>query len=141
MKHLVQFKSAVLLICATVLLGACQGGCSSVPNPHAEARTPEQHAYAVYGEWVIAKEAAAEILEQPQTPQPVREKVADIDRRASPIANSLYDTAQEAFKIRAQIATGQTTEDKLSVVLTNLNEWVTRLEPEIRKLSDAVTGK
>lgn len=112
-----------------------------MPNPHAEAKTPEQHAYAVYGEWVIAKEAAAEIVELATTPQSVREKVAQVDSVASPIADNLYDTAQEAFKIRAQLAAGQTTEDKLTVVLTNLDEWVAKLEPQIRKLTDAVSGK
>lgn len=133
-------RTYVLMTVATLFLTACQSGCTSNPvnNPHEAATTPEQHAFAVYGEWVIAKEAAADIVELPDTPQSVREEVAKVDAAASPIAEQMYDAAQDAFKIRAQIQAGTSNEEKLQVVLVNLNKWVEQLEPKIRELSKAI---
>jgi hypothetical protein len=121
-------------------LSACNGGCASM-NPTATAETPEQHAYALYGQFVIGEEAAAKVNEDAATPQSVREAIAKADNAAKPVADSLLDAAGQVLVIRSQLSQGKSSEEKLGIAITNLNNWIIEAKPLIENLTKAVSGK
>lgn len=125
-------------------LAACNGSknnpdapaSSSIPS--AVAQTPEQHAYALYGEFVVAEEVAATVSEHPATPQEVREKIAEFDAKAKPIADKTLAAAREVMLIRAQIRQGLSTEEKLATAVANLDKWVKDLKPKVEDLVGSI---
>jgi hypothetical protein len=122
------------MVTAILTLSACNGGCAGLKSPSAVAETPEQHAYALYGQFEIAEAVAADITEDPTTPQSVREAIATADAAAKPVADNLLAASRSVMKIRAEIAQGKSTEEKLAVAITNLERWIADARPKIEAL-------
>lgn len=130
---------AVLLV-FVLALSACEG-CTNLKGPSEVAETSEQQAYALYGQFVIAEEAAAGIVEDPGTPQEVRETIAQADAIAKDVADDLLAASRSVMRIRAEIAAGKSTEEKLNLAIINLDKWVAEAKPKIQALVSSLSGK
>jgi hypothetical protein len=129
------------MVLTILTLSACNGGCAGIQSPSAVAETPEQHAYALYGQFVIAEETAAGIVEDPATPQVVKDQIAKADATAKPVADNLLDAARSVMKIRAELAQGKSSEEKLAIAITNLEKWIADARPKIEALVASITRK
>ena len=135
-------KRLAIVLMAAVSMAACNG-CqnnpdSAIQSPTAAAESPEQHAYALYGQFVIAEEAGAKLTEHPSTPSSVKQAIATADAAAKPIADNLLAAARDVMVIRAQLRAGTSTEEKLAVAIANLDKWVSDLRPKLEELVGAV---
>lgn len=136
------FKRLAIVLMAAVSMAACNG-CqnnpdSSVQSPTAAAESPEQHAYALYGQFVIAEEAGAKLAEHPSTPSSVKQAIATADAAAKPIADNLLAAARDVMVIRSQVRAGTNTEEKLTIAVANLDQWVSDLRPKLEDLIGAI---
>lgn len=109
-------------------------------NPVAAAKTPEQKAFAIYGEFVVFEEAAAKVASNPTTPATVLASIKSADARAKPVMDSTLSAALEVVSIEQQIAAGSTTQDKLVIATANLQSWVDQGTPLVNNLVSAVKG-
>ena len=134
MRQLQQAQYLLLLV-AMLALQAC-----GTANPIARAETVEQKAYAAYGTFVIIEEQAAKAVSSGELPRSAVVRIADADKRAKPVADSLLDATLEYEQIRAEYEAGGVGEERLVSAINNLNGWVERLAPLIRNLSAAVKG-
>jgi hypothetical protein len=134
----------VLLLGAFVLMGAaCQK--LEKQNPLAVAcddmSKPENVqlcGYANYGTFVIFEEQAAKIAQDPALSEAARQAIVKADEVAKPVADNLYSALLQYEAVRGEIAAGRSTEDRLTVAVTNLNRWVTEAAPLITNLVNAV---
>lgn len=129
-----QFTAAMMVVVAFAL-----SACGSL-SPLSHAQTVEQKAYAVYGEFVVIEEQAAAVVQSAEVPVNVRKAVADADTVAKPIADALLNAAATVKKVQAEIAVGQSTEEKLVIATANLQKWVDELGPALQNLVSAVRG-
>ncbi|WP_455363609.1 hypothetical protein [[Eubacterium] cellulosolvens] len=121
-----------------LLLVGIQGCVSS--NPIARAETVEQKAYATYGTFVIFEEQAAKLVSSGTLPASAVQTIADADRRAKPVADSLLDAVREFNAIRAEFEAGGTGEERYIAAINNLNGWIEQAAPLINNLVAAVKG-
>lgn len=77
-------------LAAVLLLAAC----ASIPNPVGKAENLETQAWAAYGVTTVALEAAADIAEDPETPDGVVAQIKRYAPAAAASANALRDGAQ-----------------------------------------------
>ncbi len=113
-------------------------GCKNTPVQQAE--TIEQKAYALYGTYVIFQEKASELVQDSTTPENVKQALRDADKVAYPLAESLVDASLEVEAIRQQIATGLTTEAKLTLAISNLSTIYFSAAPKLLAVVAAVKG-
>lgn len=121
----------------TVWLACLLAACGSI-NPLARAETLGQKTYALYGEFVIAEEQAAKLFQDPVVPANIKAALSTADRAAKPAADSLLAAILEVDSVRAQLAAGTTTDEKLTIAVANLNQWYTTARPLILSLKGAV---
>jgi hypothetical protein len=120
----------VPLLC--VLLAACTN------NPFKTAETPEQTADALYGSYTIAVEQGAQLLKDSTVADDVKRPVAEAMVAAKDPANSFQDALIQYSTVRAQLAAGTTTQDKLVIAQQNVDRWLLEAKPLIDKLIAAV---
>jgi hypothetical protein len=113
-------------------------GCKNAPVQQAE--TVEQKAYALYGTYVIFQEKAAELVQNSATPENVKQALRDADRVAYPLAESLVEASLEVEAIREQIASGLTTEERLTIAISNLSTIYFSAAPKLLAVVAAVKG-
>jgi hypothetical protein len=113
-------------------------GCANSPVKQAE--TVEQKAYALYGTYVIFQEKAAELVRDSTTPENVKQSLRDADRIAYPVAESLVDAVIEVEAIRQQVSTGMTSEEKLTIAISNLSTIYFSAAPKLLAVVAAVKG-
>lgn len=113
-------------------------GC--VNSPVQQAETPEQKAYALYGTYVIFQEKAAELVQDPTTPEKVKEALREADKVAYPVAESLVDAVMEVEAIRRQVSEGVTPEEKLTIAISNLSTIYFSAAPKLLAVVAAVKG-
>lgn len=126
----------VVLLALLVFLTAgasCQG-----TNPFAVAESAEQRAFAAYGTYVATQKGALVIVEDPTTPQNVREAIADADRVAKPAADRVKDGALLLIAIKEELQAGEDTESRLVIATTRLQGWVNEARPLITDLQALV---
>lgn len=136
MKNLDYLRILWIMALAVVLSGAA---CSQV-NPVAQAETAEQKAYAAYGTYVIFAEKAADLAERPDISNSVKLALINAEERAGDVADDVLDTVLEVDQIRGEVVAGTTGEERLLIVLTNLNDYVNRLVPLADELVRQVKG-
>lgn len=124
------------LICTLAVVG-----CASQKALLAEAQTPEEKAYALYGSFVVYEEVAATVVQDATTPASVKDALKKVDETAKPAADAMQDAARTVIKVQAQLAAGGTPEQKLQVVTDNLISWIVEAEPKIVALQCAVNPK
>lgn len=124
-----------IAIPVTLMLPGC-GTTSAVK----QAETPEQKAYALYGTYVIFQEKAAELVQDSTTPEDVKRALREADRIAYPVAESLVDAVLEVEAIRQQVSTGMTSEEKLTIAISNLSTIYFSAAPKLLAVVAAVRG-
>lgn len=130
-------RSPLLLITTLVLL-ASVSACSV--NPHKTAQSLEQQGDATYGELVIAKEQGAKILQDASVSDAVKRPIAQLIVKSKPVTDNLQSTLILYSKVKADIASGASTEDKLAVVNRELAGWIAQAQPLIADLVNAIAG-
>jgi hypothetical protein len=115
-------------------LAACQ------VNPHKTAQTVEQQGDAVYGELVIAKEQGAKILQDASVSDAVKKPIAQLIVKSKPVTDNLQATIILYDRVKADVASGASTEEKLAVVNRELVGWIAQAQPLITDLVNAVAG-
>lgn len=144
-----------LLVAATLSLTAFNG-CSVNPVKTAATATADNKAdnkadtiaFAIYAQYVIVEELAADVKESPGTPPAVKEALKAASIASAPAAESLKAGADTVNGIRAVIASGQACEPPqpaskglcaadLPGQLLALNNLLTETAPKIRLLTDA----
>lgn len=124
-----------IAVAAPVLLTLPGCGTTSAVK---QAETPEQKAYALYGTYVIFQEKAAELVQDPTTPENAKEALRAADRVAYPLAESLVDAVIEVESVRKQVAAGATPEEKLSIAVLNLSTIYYQVAPKLLAVVAAV---
>jgi len=130
-----------------LVLPAC-----SVSNPTGTAQTLEQKAAAIYGQFVIAEEAARDIVCPnylavraapttiacaPTVPKGVVNAIASADRIAKPLADVMAASSRQYAAIRAAEGTGP----KVAAALNALTVAYTEALPSIKALIAAVAAQ
>jgi len=87
---------SIWLICLWAILAV---GCSSTPV--ALAQTPLQRAYALYGEFVVAEEAAADLRQRGLLYGAPLKGVQQADALAKPLADALLQATRDYLQTRA----------------------------------------
>jgi hypothetical protein len=115
-----------------LLLAACPS------NPLKTAETPEQKADAVYGSYAIAVEQGAKLLQDATISDEVKRPIAEAMVAAKEPANSFQDALIQYSTIRAQLAAGETSQERLVIAQQNVHRWLLEAKPLIDKLIAAV---
>lgn len=126
---------SVLLILAAL---ASVTACSSLAV--SQAKTAEQRAAALLGDFTVFQHASLIIAEDPTVVPEVRRAVADAAIAAKPVADQLDAALRQYRSIAGALAAGQTTEEKVAIAAANLNRWILELTPLIRNLAAQVKG-
>lgn len=124
----------VFLPMMVLVLAACAA------NPHKTAQTIEQQGDATYGELVIAKEQGAKILQDASVSDTVKRPIAQLIVKAKPITDNLQASLVLYSRVKADVASGAGTEDKLAIVNRDLAGWIAQAQPLINDLVSAVAG-
>jgi hypothetical protein len=114
-------------------------GCKSTPV--SEAKTVDAKAYALYGTFVAIEEQASVLVQSTATPIDVKIAIRKADSAVKPVADALLAASREYLRIKAEVAAGQTSADKLALATVNLERWVKEATPLINNLIAAVGGK
>jgi hypothetical protein len=104
------------------------------------AKTAEQRAAALLGDFTIYQRASLLIAEDPTVLPEVRRAVADAAIKAKPVADQLDEALRQYRAVSGALAAGQTTDEKVAIAAANLNRWIVELTPLIRNLSDTIKG-
>lgn len=127
-------KLKLSIIPLLLILAACTS------NPFKTAETGEQNSDALYGSYVIAKEQGATLLGNTSIPDSAKRPLAELMVSSKPGADSLQDALIEYSTVRAQLAAGTTSEEKLLIAQRNVDEWTAKASPLINQLIEAVGG-
>jgi hypothetical protein len=107
-------------------------------NPHKTAQTVEQQGDAVYGELVIAKEQGVKILQDASVSDAVKKPIAQLIVKSKPITDNLQSSIKLYARVKADVASGASSEEKLAVVNRELAGWIAQAQPLISDLVKAV---
>lgn len=130
-----RLRSQVYLLSLLVLLSSA---CAS--NPQRTAKTLEQHGDAAYGQYVIAKEQGAKLLKDPTIQDSAKRPLAEAMVASKEPADKLQDALIEYSTVKAQVAAGKTTEDRLLIAQQNIDSWLAHAQPLINDLVRIVGG-
>lgn len=109
---------------------AALSGCASVPNPVAAAETPDQKAFALYGQYTILVETAADLVEDPRVPNPVKLRIQQADARLTPAVIPMGGAARQYRDYRELLAEARAAGqgDRAESLAESLAAWETRLQ-------------
>jgi hypothetical protein len=125
----------LLVAVFAMLMAACE-----TSNPVAEAETPEQKAFAIYGTYVVFSEQAAILSATKTIPASIRLGLVEAEEAAKPAADALKAAYDQAVGIAKEVALGTSTEERYVIAVGNLNRWITDAAPAITALKTAVQG-
>lgn len=128
-----------MLLFAPLLLLFTVTGCSTI-EPVRTAETPEQKAFALHGTYVIYKEVAADLSEDPDTPDAAVEAFVRLVDVGDPAAVLLKEAATQLELARARLRDieDQASLDQFTVALQVFNERWIDAQPKLQGLIDAV---
>ncbi len=89
----------------------------------------------------VYQRRAEDLVTNLTTPAEVKQAIKTADAAASPVVAAVLGATKEYVIIRAQLAAGQTSDEKLAIANANLEAWVTQALPLIDNLVKAVGGK
>lgn len=127
-------KTLLAVFATATLLAACQG----FPNPFKSAETSEQKAFALYGTFVAVEELAADLVENPDVPDSVKEEIRDLDAAVKPLADRVQSSAQLVARLRleAEGAEGQSA----TLIAARLASAVATLDSAYADARPAITN-
>lgn len=129
---------ALILASLAALAVSTMSGCAA--NPHRTAQTSEQQADALYGEFVIAKEQGARILQDAGVSDQVKRPIAEAIVAAKPVTDGLQDALILYSDVEAAVSSGASSADKLAIVERDLATWIARAQPLVARLTAAIAG-
>ena len=135
MNRLKSAQQGYILAFALLMLSACAG-----LNPVSKAETSEQRAYALYGTFVVFEEQAVKLVASPEVPESVKRSLREADAVAKPAMDSVLEGVNQIFEIRRQLSIGTSTEEKLTIAVTNLDMWYAGAKPKVEALIRLVKG-
>jgi hypothetical protein len=142
-----QAQSGFARVGLLLMLGVISGGVVVVGsmtgcavNPNKTAQTAEQQGDAVYGEVTILTEQGAAILQDASVADSLKRPIAQAIVDAKPIKDSLQDSLILYSQVKAQVAAGTNTQERLAVVDRELAGWIAQAQPLINKLAAAIAG-
>jgi hypothetical protein len=112
-----------------LMLSAC------ATNP---ARNAEQQGDRAYGQYVIAKEQGAKLLENPAIPDSAKKPLAEAMVASKGPADKLQELLIQYSQVSAQVAAGETSAERLAIVERELGTWLATSKPVIDDLIKAV---
>lgn len=133
MQAIRSWRSSMLLIITWLALA----GCASL-NPIAVAETPAQKAYAVERTYNIVLEGALDLVNDPAVSSGIKSNIRSIERRTTPVIDSLSQAFTDYMVARAQLDLGETTEDRVAILAANLESWIRNAERALVELAAAV---
>jgi len=104
-------------------------------------QTPVERAAETYGYLVIATEAAADIVENPNIDTDVRRAIQVAERYSTPAAQALKTAAVAAIKTEARVSAGLATKEDLQAAYALVREALADLEAPATDLFEAVGGE
>ncbi len=140
------------IVAAAMLTLTAFTGCGANPVKTAATAAPDNKpdtiAFAVYANYVIVEELAADVKDAPATPQAVKDALKAASIVSAPAAESLKDGADTVKGIRAVIVAGQECGPPqpngkkfcaadLPAKLLELNTLLTETAPKLKRLTDA----
>jgi hypothetical protein len=117
---------ATIVFAIAVALSGCAG------------QTVEQKAFETYGTFVVAEEAAAALIQDPDVPEQAKVAIQLADSLAKPAADTLLEAALKAIEIKAAVDAGERPSEDLDAILGLLEELIAEVRPDVMKLLDAV---
>lgn len=126
--NFLKFPAIGLLL---TLLAGCANGFLSA------AETPAQKGYAIERAYNIVLEDALQIASAPATSASVRQSIQNAEATTTPVIDSLSDTLVLYEVERAKVAAGQSTTERLTVIATNLQSWVSQAQAALVSLQAA----
>ena len=111
-------RSLYLLPFVLLALAAC------AVNPHKTAQSVEQQADATYGDLVILKEQGAAILKDATVSDTVKRPIAQLIVKSKPVTDNLQSSIVLYTRVKADVASGASTEERLAVVNRELAGWI-----------------
>jgi hypothetical protein len=127
-------KMKLSIVPLLLLLAACS------TNPFKTAQTVEQKSDALYGSYVIAKEQGVTILQNESIPDEAKRPLAQVMVDSKALADELQNSLIHYSTVKAQIAQGSTSQERLAIVERELNGWIVKATPVINKLIETVGG-
>lgn len=112
-----------------ILVSACAS------NP---ARNVEQQSDRAYGQYVIAKEQGAKILENQGIADTAKRPIAKAMVASKDVGDKGHDVLIQYSEIKAQVAAGTTSAERLAIVERELSTWLASAQPLIDALVKAV---
>jgi hypothetical protein len=113
--------AGLMIVAALVALAGCGA------SPVVVAQGTELKAEALYAEFVLAEEAAARLIKDPNVPSDVKEALQSAHRTLKPLVEELE--AQRVLLSALRV----TKPDDVPGALLALNDLITQLEPLIKK--------
>jgi hypothetical protein len=129
----VAIAALVLQACTTTPVDVIKTACTP-----GTTYTAERCAKGVGETYEVYQARAAEIVANPSTPADVKEAVRAAESLASAVVIETLKAGAFYAEVKAQLATGQTTEEKVAVANANLEAWVAKAIPLIRSFGDAL---
>lgn len=116
-----------LALLALALVAAC-----SSQSPVVVAKSTEAKADALYGEYVIAEEAAAKLMVDVNVPDSVKQAIQDAHKAVTPVVEAMHEQRSVLGALRISKP-----EDVAGALLA-LDELITKVEPLVRTFSGRV---
>ena len=125
----------LLMMVMVFTLQAC-----AYTSPYEAAETPGQKALALLGPYDIIQADAEGVVNDASIPLSVRRAVQRAEDVATPVILELDKAFAKYQVISAQLAQGQSTQEKLDIATANLNDWIRQAEEAIADLGTAIAG-
>lgn len=123
--------SLLALIAVTVLAGCVLTGCQTPPHKVISIACEPGQNYSTerciksIGEtWEVYQKRAEDIATDPAAPLELKTKVKKAEGETRPVVVAMLEASANVAEIRAQLAQGQTDEEKLLIANAQLEHWV-----------------
>lgn len=124
-----------LIIAITCAISGC-----ALTSPITAATTPDNKAYALYGEFVIFEEQAAALKQSGTLPVSAARTLTTADARAKPTADALAQAVRDYLSANAALKAGSGTAAQVQIAATQLTHWTQQADTDLGALITAVKG-
>ncbi len=111
-------------------------GCST--NPFKYTDTPAQKAYAIERAYNIVLEGALDVVSSPATSASIKSSIRRVEAQTTPVIDSLANAFAQYEVVRAQLAQGESSDEKLAIAAAELDNWVRQAERALAQLANAI---
>lgn len=122
-------------------------GCATTPQSVVSTACQKQASYqvercamAVADLYAVYQQRGLEIVQDTSTPAEVREAIKTADAAATPVMRELLASTRVYLQVKADLAAGTTTEDKVVIANEQLEQWVQLALPRVTALINAFGG-